>query len=111
MHKRDTLEKPYWANGPDVIDGKNRDGSSYTGFSVGNDLNREIIKPGENDTFPDGAIGIRADDDFWAVGALPYDEYKDTPIEKIAAKFWPELTDPVFRPDSGDPWWKAYWKQ
>lgn len=52
------------------------------------DFSKEIVEPGTNETFPNGAVGIRVDDDFWAVAALPY-EYKDTPIEEIVAEYWP----------------------
>lgn len=50
----------------------------------GLDFNREIIKPGENAHFPDGAVGVRADGDFWAVAALPY-KYLDVPLSEIVA--------------------------
>lgn len=104
MNKRDTLKKPYWAAVPDVYE------NGYVGFPVGTDFNRDIELPGTSDIFPNGVVGIRVDDDFWCVGALPYEEYKDVSIEDIVAKFWPEATPVIFRPDSGDKWWKEHWK-
>lgn len=94
-HARDRLQEPYFATAPDVVD---KDG--YTGFSVGRDFNREIVEPGTNETFPDGAVGIRVDDDFWTVGALPLKDYRTMPLPQIVSIFWPEVTDPIFKPDS-----------
>lgn len=51
------------------------------------DFSKEIVEPGTNSTFPDGAVGIRVDDDFWIVAALPYD-YRDVPLEHIVAEFF-----------------------
>jgi len=66
-----------------------------------NDYNREIIEPGMIDVFPEGAIGIRVDDDFWAVAALPL-SYIDTPLEDIVEALWPEHTmDATYNPDVG----------
>jgi hypothetical protein len=65
------------------------------------DFNREIIQPGELDTFPDGAIGIRVDGDFWAVGALPL-SFIDTPLKDIVAVVWPQFADEAtYGPDVG----------
>lgn len=55
------------------------------------DFNREIVAPGQIDEFPDGAIGIRVDDDFWAVAALPYAEYADKSIQQIVQELWPSI--------------------
>lgn len=52
------------------------------------DFCKEIIEPGANEDFPNGAVGIRVDNGFWAVAALPY-EYKDVPIEQIVTEYWP----------------------
>ena len=62
------------------------------------DFTREVIKP--NTEFPDGAIGIRVDDDFWAVAVLPY-QFKDISLKTIVRVFWPEVERPSFHPDSG----------
>lgn len=103
---RDKLKDPYFASEPDVIDD-----NGYTGFAVGNDLNREVIKPETNEDLPNGAIGVRTDDDFWVVGMLPYEEFKDVSMADIANEFWSDLTDITCKPDSGDPWWDEYWKR
>lgn len=92
---RKWLVPPYFAHDPDVREG------DWIGFAPGNDFNREIVPPGENETFPDGAVGIRIDDDFWVVAALPY-SYREVSIEDIVAEFWPEVSAPVFKPDSGE---------
>ena len=65
------------------------------------DFNREIVPPGSSETFPNGAIGVRVDDDFWVVAALPYQEYLNVPIEAIVARLWPECVEATFGPDSG----------
>lgn len=99
---RENLKDPYFASDPDVVE------DNYVGFAPGNDFNREIVEPGTNKMFPDGAVGVRIDDDFWVVAALPLDQYRDVPIQEIVKEFWPEVTKPVFKPDSGDPWWDRY---
>lgn len=67
----------------------------------GFDFNREIVEPGTNERFPEGAIGIRVDGDFWTVAVLPY-SYKDTPLRDIVAELWPQyLEQATFEPDSG----------
>lgn len=62
------------------------------------DFNREIMKPGQRPDFPDGAFGIRTDDDFWAVAVLPY-EFRLIPLPEVVALLWPTITDPSFEPD------------
>lgn len=68
------------------------------------DFNREIHHPGEedeeDDAFPDGALRIMVDDDFWCVARLPY-EFRDLSIETLVGVLWPEIADAEFRPDSG----------
>lgn len=78
MSIRDDLKEPYWFYKYDPK-------CHFPGL----DFNREIVKPGTNETFPDGAIGVRVDDDFWAVAALPW-KYLDTPIDEIVKELWPE---------------------
>lgn len=80
------LQPPYWVA---------RDGLP------GTDFNREILQPGENELFPDGALAIRADDDFWAVAALPL-KYRETPLPEIVQALWPEYADKAtYCPDHG----------
>lgn len=70
-------------------------------FANFRDFNREICNPGEHEDWPDGAIGVRVDDDFWSVAALPFAEYHDKTIQEIVAKLWPGLSGHVtFNPDS-----------
>lgn len=65
------------------------------------DFNREIVAPGLIDVFPEGAIGVRVDDDFWSVAALPFEKYRNVPIQDIVAEFWPDImTKAEFNPDS-----------
>ena len=80
------IEKPYWVASANEVP-----------FW---DFNREIIPAGVLSLFPNGAIGIRVDDDFWAVAALPPENYRDVPIQKIVAELWPELScEATFGPD------------
>jgi hypothetical protein len=67
----------------------------------GLDFNREIFEPGTNENFPDGVVGIRVDDDFWAVAALPF-SYVDKPLAELVAEFWaPYVSEATLCPDSG----------
>lgn len=69
----------------------------------GIDFNREIIKPGQAEDYPDGALAIRADDDFWIVAVLPI-QYKSWPLEKIVETLWPEYAkDAKYTPDADTP--------
>lgn len=86
------LRTPYWAAPEDDL--------------PFDDFNKETVEPGTNETFPDGATGIRADDDFWQVAALPY-EYRALDTATIVSILWPGIKDPVIRPDAED---KAAWK-
>jgi hypothetical protein len=61
------------------------------------DFNREIVRPGHHD-FPDGAIGIRVDDDFWVVGLIPY-EYEPLSIQELVEVLWTYVTEPEFGKD------------
>lgn len=56
------------------------------------DFNKEIYHPGTNKNYPDGVVGIRVDDNFWAVGAIPY-EFKDISIQEIVATLWPHYVE------------------
>lgn len=67
----------------------------------GIDFNRELVEPGEHEGFPDGAVGIRADGDFWTVAALPY-ALKDVPLTEIVKQLWPQYADEAkLCPDHG----------
>lgn len=94
---RGSLKKPFWA-----FDAKPDDELPSWDFC------REIIPPGENKNFPDGAVGIRVDADFWAVAALPL-EYVDWKLEDIATDLWPHTFNATFHPDSGSQEQKIEW--
>lgn len=64
-----------------------------------NDFNRDIEEPGQNKLFPEGALGIRADDDFWTVAVLPY-EFRSLSIEQLVSVLWPNVKNPTFNPDA-----------
>lgn len=53
------------------------------------DFNKEIVAPGLLPDFPEGAIGVRVDGDFWEIAALPYAKYLDVPIQEIVKELWP----------------------
>ena len=74
------------------------------------DFNRDIVEPNTNKEILEGAVLVRNDDDFFIIACLPYETYKDKPIQDIVAEFWPDVKNPVFRPDSNDPWWVKYWE-
>lgn len=77
------------------------------------DFNREIHPPGTYDEYPDGVVAIRMDDDFWTCAVLPW-EYHIKSVEEIVYELWPELrgnSEVEFKPDSGDDWWKEYFKE
>jgi len=82
---RKSLKKPYWATDVDL---------------PSHDFCRELITPGKNKNFPEGAIGLRVDDDFWAVAALP-NKYLNWSLEDIVKNLWPHAWKATFHPDSG----------
>ena len=86
---RAALKKPFWAHKT----GPKDELPSW-------DFCREIIGSGVNKKFPDGALGIRVDDDFWVVAVLPL-EYCDWKLEDIVADLWPHIFHPTFHADSG----------
>jgi len=74
---------------------------AHTEGLPGIDFSREILKPGECEDFPDGALGIRVDDDFWSVAALPL-KYADVPLADIVKNLWPQYADEAtLCPDHG----------
>ncbi len=85
---RAALHDPYWAC-PDDAD-----------IWPGLDFNRELLPPGESDKFPRGSVGIRIDDDFWQVAALPW-EWREATLSEIVAALWPSrFSVATFEPDS-----------
>lgn len=78
---------------------KNKDGFWFSPQDLPfSDFNKEIVVPNTNKYYPNGAVGIRVDDNFWAVAALPY-EFKDCTIQEIVAEFWPDIEHAEFLPD------------
>lgn len=73
---------------------------------AGHDFCKEILEPGTNENLPDGAVGIRTDDDFWIAAELPY-RFKDLDCATLVSIAWPHIENPIIRPDSGDYWWTA----
>lgn len=87
------LSEPYWA---------------ITEGLPGLDFNREFIDPGTDETFPEGAVGIRVDGAFWAVAALPW-KYRDMPLSAIVRELWPQYADQAeLCPDGGSAEQKLY---
>lgn len=84
------IEKPYWVCTSD----------DYP--FPGHDFNRDIVEPGDIEEFPEGAVGVRVDGDFWLVAILPLEKYRDVSIEDIVVEFWPDIENPRFCPDSTD---------
>lgn len=64
-----------------------------------NDFNRDIEEPGSNKCYPEGALGIRADDDFWTIAVLPL-EFRSLSIEELVPVLWPHIENPIFNPDA-----------
>lgn len=67
-------------------------------------INREIIEPGTNGTFLNGAVGFRFDEDFFAFAALPF-RFRKIPVEKVMSILFPDrpVSEYEFLPDSGSP--------
>lgn len=81
------LTTPYWTERTDL---------------PGLDFCRCLVPPGENDKFPLGVVAVYVDDDFWCVGALPYSQYVNVPIQQIVAEHWPDYVDKAeYTPDHG----------
>jgi hypothetical protein len=65
----------------------------------GYDFNREIVQPGTNEHFPHGALGVRVDENFWAVAAMPL-RFAGLSIQVIVAILWPTLvSEAEYGPD------------
>jgi hypothetical protein len=62
------------------------------------DFNKEIVPPGAMKRFPEGACGIRSDDDFWIEAVFPF-KFTELTIEEIVSVVWPGAVKPVFKPD------------
>lgn len=89
------LEKPYSSNEQNIVEE-----GDYIGFDCGSDLNKEICDPGVSEAWPNGVVAIRADDSFWVVAFLPYEEFADKSMAEIAGVFWPNFTAISFNPDT-----------
>jgi hypothetical protein len=62
------------------------------------DFNRELGRPGTNPSFPEGVVGIRCDDDFWQLAALPW-TFHSLSLPEIVSVLWPDTPDPEYLPD------------
>lgn len=69
------------------------------------DFNREIVPPGQAPGYPEGAVLIRCDWDFWIVATLP-PAFVALDCRSIVETLWPRI-DATTYPDAGDPWWDA----
>ena len=78
-------------NEEDLVSGK--DFPKYYALTIDiigfDDFNRDIIEPNTNKEILEGAVLVRNDDDFFIIACLPYETYKNKPIEDIVAEFWP----------------------
>lgn len=84
---RHLLASPYWAR-PDENEPW-----------PGSDFTRELAAPGTNATFPEGAVGIYIDDDFWCVAALPW-AWREVPLAELVGTLWPtRVPTAEFMPD------------
>ena len=72
----------------------------------GLDFNRELVPPGTDPAAVGGCVRIMCDHDFWEVANLPW-SFSALDCPDIVRCLWPDLPRAVFRPDSGDYWWKA----
>lgn len=61
-------------------------------------FNREIAEPGAVSNLPDGAIGVRIDDDFWVVALLPF-HFESLSIQELVEVLWPNIPEPEFKED------------
>lgn len=54
-----------------------------------NDYCFDVEKPGINDVYPNGCIGIRVDDDFWVVAVFPLG-FLGMSIQEMVQVLWPD---------------------
>jgi hypothetical protein len=67
------------------------------------DFNFEVLQAPE---FPEGALKVMSDHDFWTVAFLPL-RFRDLGCETVVRALWPDIANPVILPEHGDPWWDA----
>lgn len=87
---------------------KNKVGSTFRRgpffFTEPGDLiiNREIVEPGTNGSFLNGATGFRFDEDFFTFAIFPY-RFRRVPVETVMAVLFPHrpLSEYDFLPDHG----------
>lgn len=61
-------------------------------------FNKELVGPGILPDYPEGAVGIRSDDDFWIEAILPWRFHKLS-LQEIVGVLWPDVENPIFNPD------------
>ena len=80
-------EKPYWI--------------ARTGLP-GLDFNRCLVAPATTESYPDGALAVYVDGNYWCVACLPLHPYGDMTIEEIVARLWPTYVgEATYAPDDG----------
>lgn len=62
----------------------------YSDEIPSHDFNREMFAPGQHPKYPDGVVGIRTDDDFFVVAALPW-KFKNLSVQNIVSTLWPDI--------------------
>ncbi len=55
-------------------------------------LNRELAAPGALPEYPDGAVAIRSDGNFWTEAVLPW-TLLEVPLPELAAALWPRVLE------------------
>jgi hypothetical protein len=91
------------------------------GHFPGYDFTKEVIPPGANAKYPNGVVGLRVDDDFWAVAAVPY-SFRYLPTGTLVRKLWPQMRNvrnllwPKYTREASIAWkcefsWASNWAQ
>ena len=74
-------------------DGEQRIGEYFWSSELPSyDFTKEVLEPGCSETLPEGATGLRVDDDFWIVGIIPY-EYRDVPTRELVDVLYPWIPE------------------
>ena len=62
----------------------------YNGTPGFDDFNKEVCPAGKVEHLPDGAVGIRSDDDFWTEAIFPL-KFCHLSIEEMVSILWPHI--------------------
>jgi hypothetical protein len=79
-----------------------------------NDFTRQIVPPGgtlegksgKKSLFPDGAVLIWGDFNFWILAMIP-PRFAQLSLSEVVTAIWPQVADPVLYPDADHPFWEA----